>query len=76
MCWVCAADKSVIAENYLAGRQSTHFQKANTSDSLGFTLTNTQSSLTLTRKYYDAFQADGVGDLKPITLNTALLVFP
>ena len=28
------------------------------------------------RRYYDAFPADGVGDVKPITLNTALLLTP
>ena len=27
-------------------------------------------------KYYDAFPIDGVGDLKPITLNTVLLLTP
>ena len=27
-------------------------------------------------KYYDAFAADGIGDLKPITLNAALLLTP
>jgi Ca2+-binding RTX toxin-like protein len=29
-----------------------------------------------TGKYYDAFPADGVGDMKPITVNTALLLTP
>ena len=32
--------------------------------------------MTLTGKYYDAFPADGIGDLKPVTVNTVLLLTP
>src|SRR5687767_14282531 len=34
------------------------------------------SSMSLSGKYYDAFPPDGVGDLKPITVNTVLLLTP
>ena len=30
----------------------------------------------LTGKYYDAFPADGVGDIKPINVTTTLLLTP
>ena len=32
--------------------------------------------LWLSAKFYDAFPADGVGDMKPVTVNTALLLTP
>ena len=32
------------------------------------------ATASVTAKYYDAFPADGVGDMKPITVNTVLLV--
>ena len=35
---------------------------------------NCATKASLTGKYYDAFPADGVGDFKPITVNTVLLV--
>jgi serralysin len=35
---------------------------------------NCATKASLTGKYYDAFPADGVGDLKPINVNTVLLV--
>lgn len=35
---------------------------------------NCATKASLTGKYYDAFPADGVGDLKPITANTVLLL--
>jgi hypothetical protein len=75
MCWVCIADKSHIAENYWAGKISTHLQGASSTTSSSLPLTSTQYSLAVA-KNYDAFPADGVGDFKPITLNTALLLTP
>ena len=69
MCFVCVADKSVIAENYWAGRQTAHFQPAGSLDIGAFTLSTS-------RKYYDAFPADGVGDFKAISLNTMFLLTP
>ncbi len=34
------------------------------------------AKMALTAKYYDAFPRDGVGDLKPVTVNTVLLLTP
>ena len=34
------------------------------------------SKMSLSGKYYDAFPADGVGDLKPINVSTVLLLTP
>ena len=75
MCWVCISDKSVVAENYWAGRLGTHLQGATTTTANAYTLA-TQSPLLGVSKYYDAFPLDGVGDLKPITINSALLLTP
>src|SRR3990170_3126785 len=33
-------------------------------------------AMSLTAKYYDAFPPDGVGDAKPVTINTVLLLTP
>ena len=57
MCWICAADRSKLIENYWSGKLSSHFQRPSS-------------------KNYDAFPIDGVGDSKPITVNTVLLVTP
>jgi Ca2+-binding RTX toxin-like protein len=75
MCWVCIADKSVIAENYWAGRLGTHLQGA-TATTVNSYVVTTQSPIISVGKYYDAFPVDGVGDLKPVTINTVFLLTP
>lgn len=76
MCWICATDKLQFAQNYVNSLAATHVQRAGTSDMAGTLAPITDSDLGITGKYYDAFPADGVGDFKPITINTALLLTP
>src|SRR5215211_5538590 len=76
MCWVCDGDKSQIAKSFWADKQTAHFQRQSSEGLASYTLSQDQSTITLAGKYYDAFAADGIGDLKPITLNAALLLTP
>ena len=72
MCWICSADKAQIAESYWSSRLAAHFDAPTAAACTALGLFNMSSALT--GKYYDAFPRDGVGDAKPITLNTALLL--
>ena len=76
MCWVCVADKSQIAENYWAGKLAAHIQTASGAGLPAYSVTSGQIYQSTLAKNYDAFPADGIGDFKPVTLNTALLLTP
>jgi len=67
------ADWSQITANSSFGRQVSQYKVASKVD---LSAATGQPSFFLTGKYYDAFPGDGIGDLKPITLNTALLLTP
>jgi len=72
MCWICSADRAQIVENYWAGRFGTHYQAPTAA--AGTTLNFFDAPSYLGTKYYDAFPYDGVGDSKPLTVNTALVL--
>src|SRR5918992_4355631 len=71
MCWICAADRSQLALNYLSGRIAAHYQQPGGTDP-GFALTDGS----INYKPYDAFPIDGVGDLKPVTTTNVLILTP
>lgn len=70
------ADKAQVAESFWAGKFSAHHQRTSEVDLAAFTVTAGPSWQATAGKYYDAFPADGVGDLKPITVQTVLLLTP
>ena len=76
MCMICDTDRSLLAQNYLSSLAATHVQRSGTGDAAGFLGMSDWSSLGFSAKLTNAFPADGVGDLKPITVNTVLLVTP
>ena len=76
MCWICATDKLQLGQNYVASLVPTHFQRPGTTDSTAIVTAAGSDGLGITGKYYDAFPVDGVGDFKPITINTVLLLTP
>ena len=74
MCWICSLDKVQLAQNYWSTRLGTHYEAATTTSASALNLSS--PALSFTSKYYDAFPVDGVGDSKPIALNTVLVVTP
>ena len=63
-------NRARIAEDHWFGMIAADVQRsAAVDDGEGF-------SLAPSAKYYDAFPVDGVGDLKPITISTALVLTP
>jgi Ca2+-binding RTX toxin-like protein len=62
-------NKARLAEDFWVGKMATDGHSA-TAGGASF------ATLTAAPKYYDAFPADGVGDLKPLTLPTALVLTP
>ena len=76
MCYVCGINKSKLVENYWGATASAHYQSPGTAVPETLALTDMASRFESTGKYYDAFPTDGVGDAKPVTLNTALLLTP
>jgi Ca2+-binding RTX toxin-like protein len=76
MRWNDNADWSQLGEGFAAGRNAAHHLSPGDGASSAFTLSNASMSTRVYGKYYDAFPADGVGDLKPLTLNTVLILTP
>ncbi len=76
MCWVCGINKSKLVENYWGGKIATHYRPPSDAAPASSSFSTTTSDFDYSRKYYDAFPADGVGDLKPVSVNTVLLVTP
>ncbi len=76
MCSICATDRSLLAQNFLASLATTHLQPVGVGSQTGsFDLIATET-FSFSGKFYDAFPVDGVGDFKPITINTVLLLTP
>lgn len=76
MCWICAADRALLVKNYMESLAATHLQRAGSGVAAGSLAPSVDGQYSLDSKYYDAFPADGVGDFKPITINTVLLLTP
>ena len=76
MCYVCGINKSKLVENYWGAKLATHYQPPTSAAPATSALTDPALSLAPSRKYYDAFPTDGVGDAKPIAINSALLLTP
>lgn len=74
MCWICSVDRAQIIENYWATRFGTHYQAPTAA--AGTTLAISDTPNYLQGKFYDAFPIDGVGDSKPLTVNSVLIVTP
>ena len=68
-------DGAQLAVNDWAGGPAARLQTSMASAS-AYAIATARPSYSFTGKLYDAFPSDGVGDLKPITLNTALLLTP
>jgi serralysin len=80
MCWVCAADKSALAKNFLAAQSAQallHFQSA-TAAQAAMSLGLIDGAALTASKNYDAFPADSVGDGKSLAVAapTVLIVTP
>ena len=75
MFWLNDADRFESMIESSAGRLGAH-QIGGRADFSTFGARTAQSSYSTAAKYYDAFPADGVGGVKPISLNTALLLTP
>jgi len=76
MCWVCGINKSELVQNYWAGQIAAHYQSAGDSDLAAYAINIITSLSGSSGKYSDAFPADGVGDLKPVTAQNVILVTP
>lgn len=77
MCYICAGNKALFAQNFIDNLATTHVQLAGTGAVAGsLVLPGDQMPSFGGSKYYDAFPADGVGDLKPITATNVLLLTP
>jgi len=76
MCWVCGINKSQLVQNYWAEQISAHYQSAGDSDLAAYALNIIGSLSGSSSKNYDAFPADGVGDLKPVTTQNVILLTP
>lgn len=75
MRWIHAAEFSPFADNFWAGKLAAYnFQRAGDAAPAAAAHGGRPWWQPLPGKYYDAFAADGVGDFKPITANTALLL--
>ena len=73
MCWICAADRSLVVQNYLSSLGISHFQQPTRADAA---LLAPIEDFSFDAKLTDAFPADGVGDFKPVTTTSVLLLTP
>jgi Ca2+-binding RTX toxin-like protein len=76
MRWNDNADWSQFGEGFAAGRNAAHFLSPGDGTSPASALSSASLSTQMYGKYYDAFPVDGVGDFKPLALNTVLLLTP
>ena len=76
MCYVCGINKSKLVESFWGANVASHYQPPGTAVPVTSALTDAALAFGSTAKYYDAFPVDGVGDAKPVTLNTVLLLTP
>ena len=75
MAWVRDSEKSQVAETFWMGDPAARYQRSGEAERT-VAISGQSFNPLFTGKNYDAFPADGVGDLKPITLNTVLLLTP
>ncbi len=75
MCWICDTDRSLVVQNYLSSLGVSHFQRPSSADAMLLAPTD-DFSFSAGPKLTDAFPADGVGDFKPITTTSVLLLTP
>ncbi len=76
MFWTRATEKGLKSQSFLDDFSVSYLQRAGFAPA-AVPLAPTEGGLQRTvSKNYDAFPADGVGDMKPITINTALLLTP